>query len=167
MSETAHRLLSNAYRIDDSPYVCPSIFDSKIPLPEGTYYNAWKRILGRAGVSHVGKHGIRHRAATDIANSGIPVKVGMALTAHKTVSMFMRYVHTNDDPVRAVADKVANLRGKRSTAVRPQRRHLRRRLPTPMAIRLPPPWATTTRSGTGRQRAAQCHRGQNGPHRRS
>jgi len=38
----------------------------------------------RAGVSHVGTHGIRHRAATDIANSGIPVKVGMALTAHKT-----------------------------------------------------------------------------------
>lgn len=110
MSETAHRLLSNARRIDDSPYVCPSIFDSNIPLPEGTYYNAWKRILDRAGVSHVGTHGIRHRAATDIANSGIPVKVGMALTAHKTVSMFMRYVHTEDDPVRAAADKVANLR---------------------------------------------------------
>jgi len=26
------------------------------------------------------------------------VKVGMALTAHKTVTMFMRYVHTEDDP---------------------------------------------------------------------
>ena len=38
-------------------------------------------------------------AATDIANSGVPVKVGMALTAHKTVTMFMRYVHTEDDPI--------------------------------------------------------------------
>jgi hypothetical protein len=47
---------------------------------------------------------------TDIANSGIPVKVGMALTAHKTVSMFMRYVHAEDDPIRAAAEKVANLR---------------------------------------------------------
>ncbi|HRM95088.1 MAG TPA: tyrosine-type recombinase/integrase, partial [Alicycliphilus sp.] len=56
---------------------------------------------------HVGTHGIRHRAATDIANSGIPLKVGMALTAHKAVSMFMRYVHTEDDPVRAAAEKVA------------------------------------------------------------
>ena len=27
-------------------------------------------------------------AATDIANSGIPIKVGMALTAHKTVTQF-------------------------------------------------------------------------------
>jgi hypothetical protein len=35
------------------------------------------------------------------------VKVGMALTAHKTVTMFMRYVHTEDDPVRAAADAVA------------------------------------------------------------
>lgn len=38
--------------------------------------------------------------------SGIPVKVGMALTAHKTVSMFMRYVHTENDPVRQATDLV-------------------------------------------------------------
>lgn len=39
-----------------------------------------------------------------------PVKVGMALTAHKTVAMFMRYVHTEDDPVRQAAELVANRR---------------------------------------------------------
>lgn len=110
MSEVAYQLLKNAYRIDDSPYVCPAIFDPQTPLPSSTYYNGWKRILGRAGVPHVGTHGIRHRAATDIANSGTPIKVGMALTAHKTVSMFMSYVHTEDDPIRAAAEKVANMR---------------------------------------------------------
>ena len=68
------------------------------------------RINNRAGVPHVGTHGIRHRAATDIANSGVPVKVGMALTAHKTVTMFMRYVHTEDDPIRAAAELVASRR---------------------------------------------------------
>jgi len=110
MSETAYQLLNNAYRFEGSPYVCPSIYDSQIPLPSSTYYNGWRRILDRAKVSHVGTHGIRHRAATDIANSGVPIKVGMALTAHKTVSMFMTYVHTEDDPIRAAAEKVANLR---------------------------------------------------------
>jgi hypothetical protein len=35
------------------------------------------------------------------------VKVGMALTAHKTVTMFMRYVHSEDNPIRAAADAVA------------------------------------------------------------
>ncbi|MES0151574.1 hypothetical protein NKJ95_31070 [Mesorhizobium sp. M0012] len=34
----------------------------------------------------------------------------MALTAHKTVTMFMRYVHTDDDPIRAAADAVAQRR---------------------------------------------------------
>ncbi len=58
----------------------------------------------------VGTHGIRHRSATDIANLGIPVKVGMALTAHKTVAMFMRYVHTEDNPVRKAVELVASRR---------------------------------------------------------
>ncbi|MCK9513415.1 MAG: site-specific integrase [Pigmentiphaga sp.] len=110
MSEVVYQLLSHAYRYEDSPYVCPAILDSTVALSGGTYYNAWKRILGRAKVPHVGTHGIRHRAATDIANSGVPLRVGMALTAHKTVSMFMTYVHTEDDPVRAAAERVANLR---------------------------------------------------------
>lgn len=58
----------------------------------------------------MGTHGIRHRAATDIANSGVSVKVGMALTAHKTVTMFMRYVHAEDDPIRDAAALVSERR---------------------------------------------------------
>lgn len=79
-------------------------------MTTGEYYGGWTRILKRAGVSHVGTHSIRHRSATDIANSGIPVKVGMALTAHKTVAMFMRYVHTEDKPVREASELVPNRR---------------------------------------------------------
>jgi integrase len=107
VSAEAVRLLSAAPRLEGSPYVCPSIFDHSMPMSENTYFSGWRRILERAGVPHVGTHGIRHRAATDIANSGAPVKVGMALTAHKTVTMFMRYVHSEDDPIRAAADLVA------------------------------------------------------------
>jgi integrase len=107
MSGEAVRLLKAAPRLESSPYVCPAIFDPNRPMPKHTYYKGWRRILERAGLPHIGTHGIRHRSATDIANSGIPVKVGMALTAHKTVTMFMRYVHTEDDPVRAAAESVA------------------------------------------------------------
>jgi integrase len=106
MSAEAIRLFETAPRLEASPYVCPSILDSNLPMSKPTYYDGWRRILARAGLSHVGTHGIRHRAATDIANSGIPLKIGMVLTAHKTVTMFMRYVHTEDDPVRAAADAV-------------------------------------------------------------
>lgn len=107
LSDEGYRLLSEAPRFEDSPFVCPSIFDPAIRMTDNTYSQGWRRILKRAGVPHVGTHGIRHRAATEIANSGAPLKVGMALTAHKTVTQFMRYVHTEDDPVRMAADAVA------------------------------------------------------------
>lgn len=87
-------------------------------MTEGTYHGGWRRILERADVPHVGTHGIRHRAATDIANSGVPVKVGMALTAHKTVQMFMRYVHNEDNPVRSAANAVAARRREIVTSAR-------------------------------------------------
>ncbi|XHH29218.1 site-specific integrase [Xanthomonas euroxanthea] len=110
MSEEAYRLLSSAPRLEGNPYVLPSPRHSEQHLTTGEYYGGWCRALKAAGATHVGTHGIRHRSATDIANSGIPVKVGMALTAHKTVVMFMRYVHTEDDPVREAAELVANRR---------------------------------------------------------
>ncbi|HCS08861.1 MAG TPA: integrase [Pseudomonas sp.] len=110
MSEEAYRLLSTAPRYEGSLYVLPSPRRPMKHLTTGEYYNGWTRTLKAAGVTHVGTHGIHHRSATDIANSGIPVKVGMALTAHKTVAMFMRYVHTEDAPVREAAELVANRR---------------------------------------------------------
>jgi integrase len=110
LSEDAWRLLSTAPRQQGCPHVFPSPNHPGQHMTTGEYYGGWTRILKRAGVSHVGTHGIRHRSATDIANSGIPVKVGMALTAHKTVAMFMRYVHTEDAPVRQAAELVANRR---------------------------------------------------------
>ncbi len=105
-----------AHAGENSPVLAPVELEGPSPnhpgkhLTAGEYYNGWRRALKAAGAAHVGTHGIRHRSATDIANSGIPVKVGMALTAHKTVAMFMRYVHTEDDPVRRVAEVVANRR---------------------------------------------------------
>lgn len=72
-------------------------------MSKHTYCQGWKRILARAGLPHSGTHGMRHRSPTDIANSGIPAKVGMTLTARKTATMFSKYVHTEDNPVRAAA----------------------------------------------------------------
>jgi hypothetical protein len=47
-------------------------------------------VLERVGLPRVGTHGIRHRSAT--------------------ATMFMRYVHTEDDPVRLAAEAVASRR---------------------------------------------------------
>ena len=87
-------LLKRADRSGRSVYVCPAIRDpSRRPLGKFTYSHAWRRLLKLAGVPHAGTHAIRHRAATDIANSITNVRTGMAMTGHQTVAMFMRYVH--------------------------------------------------------------------------
>ncbi len=110
LSEEAYALLWNAPRFHGSPYVIPAVTKPGVAMSKHSYWEAWKRILAACGIAHVGTHGIRHRAATDIANSGVPLKVGMTLTAHKTVTMFMRYVHVEDDQVRAAAEVVADRR---------------------------------------------------------
>lgn len=119
LSEEAHRLLSTAPRREGCAYVLPSPNDPTKHLTYGEHYGGWSRALKAAGVPHVGTHGIRHRSATDIANSGIPVKVGMVLTAHKTVAMFMRYVHTEDKPVREAAELMASRRKTITSTKRP------------------------------------------------
>jgi integrase len=110
ISEDVVVLLSKAARLEGSPYVVPSVCKPGQPMCWTAYSRGWTRVLKRAGIPHVGTHGIRHRATTEIANSGVPVKVGMQLTAHKTVTQFMRYVHTEDEAVRAAAETVASRR---------------------------------------------------------
>jgi integrase len=110
MTKDAFLLLSTAPHFEASAYVVPSILKPELPMSQYTYSDGWKRILNRANIPHVGTHGIRHRATTEIANSGVPVKVGMQLTSHKTVTQFMRYVHTEDEPVRAAAEVVSSRR---------------------------------------------------------
>ncbi|MFX5464810.1 integrase, partial [Acinetobacter baumannii] len=73
MSAEAYRLLSTAPRREGCPYVLPSPNDPDKHLTFGEHYGGWCRVLKAAGVPHVGTHGIRHRSATDIANSGVPI----------------------------------------------------------------------------------------------
>ena len=73
LSAEALRLLESVPRYLDSAFVVPSLFDGSKPMSKNTYAAAWRRVLERAGLPHCGTHAVRHRAATDIANSGVPV----------------------------------------------------------------------------------------------
>jgi len=100
-------LLSEADRIVGNPFVCVGIKDRAAALPMSTLEKAWRRILERGGVTPCGLHAIRHRAATEIANSGLPLQVGMRLMGHRTVTTYSRYLHTEREQVRQAAEMVA------------------------------------------------------------
>ncbi|KCZ48505.1 hypothetical protein HY17_16785 [Hyphomonas sp. CY54-11-8] len=100
-------LLQEAPSRDKSPFVCPAVTDQDRPLSRETYYSSgWKRILVLAGVAHCGTHHVRHRAATDIANAVSNVRTGMTMTGHKTVQMYMRYIHPEEERIRAAQDRI-------------------------------------------------------------
>jgi len=104
---------AKAARVVGNPFVCTAILDRAAPLPMATLEKVWRRILDRAGVSRCGLHAIRHRAATDIANSGVPIQVGMRLTGHKTASTYLRYLHAEREQTLAAAELVSKGRAAR------------------------------------------------------
>ena len=107
MDAETQALIEAAPSRGESLYVCPAIRDPDKPLSPDTYYKSgWKRILEIAEVAHCGTHHVRHRAATDIANAVDNVRTGMQMTGHKTVQMFMRYVHPEEDRIRAAQAKI-------------------------------------------------------------
>jgi integrase len=104
-------LLDTAPAKGKSRFVCPSIKDQRLPLNLHTYYSCgWRKILKEAGVKHCGTHHVRHRAVTDIANAVTNVRTGMSMTGHKTVAMFMRYVHPEEERIRAANAEIARRR---------------------------------------------------------
>lgn len=116
ISSEAMQLLKSEKAKSNSRYVLPAIEDNDKHLPYPTYWNAWRRTLEASRVSHVGTHAVRHRAATDIANSGVPIKVGMALTGHRDLQVFMKYVHIIDAQVH---DAINLVESKRRSAIDP------------------------------------------------
>ncbi|QUD86063.1 tyrosine-type recombinase/integrase [Phenylobacterium montanum] len=173
LSTHAANLLRNAIRIEGSPYVVPSILNPEKPMPPFTYVGGWKRIVQRASIPHCGTHAVRHRAATDIANSGVPLKVGMALTAHKTVTMFMRYVHIEDEPVQEAAETVAALRQQilgqpATTSAAPKSAFAGNTRAGAVPVdRKPPPSKRKTKIRTTNLGANQAYRARGGPNRAS
>nr|WP_175801389.1 integrase arm-type DNA-binding domain-containing protein [Burkholderia anthina] len=86
---------------------------NKPSTPDG-----YQAVINRNVIPLLGRKKVHEVKRPDIANSGVPIKVGMELTQHKTVVQFMHYVHTEDKPVRDAAELVASRRTALTSAAR-------------------------------------------------
>jgi len=69
----------------------PYVFSYADGRPIGSNKIVWKVALKRAGLKGKLFHDLRRVAATELRRSGVPEYVAMAITEHRTRSMFSRY----------------------------------------------------------------------------
>ena len=87
---------------DQSVYLAELVFHrggKRISDPR----RSWEKALNEVGVARHTWHGFRRTAARNMVNAGVPEKIAMQITGHKTVSIFRRY------HIVAQADKAAAL----------------------------------------------------------
>lgn len=101
LNDTAHAVLEARAAVEHGPYVFynPTTGDRFYDLKLGL-----KGALQRSGLSGVTWHTFRHTFASRLTRSGVDLVTVKELLGHSTVTVTMRYAHTNHDTkLRAVA----------------------------------------------------------------
>ncbi len=99
------------------PLVCYRV-ENKQPLPVGDFRKVWQTALKQVGLEGRLFHDFRRTAIRSMVKAGIPEKVAMTISGHKTRSVFDRYHIVNEADLVDAAGKLNALYRHNSGTVR-------------------------------------------------
>jgi integrase len=85
---------------------CPLIFH-RDGQPVGDFRKAWARACTAAGVEGRLFHDLRRTGIRNLVRAGVPQSVAMAISGHRTPSVFKRYDIVDDRELREAVQRVA------------------------------------------------------------
>jgi integrase len=106
---TAHQQLKKAGMIIPNVFwrmVAHKRGGEKTPQPIVSLTKAWRVACRAAGCPGRIPHDLRRTAVRNFVRSGIPERVAMQMTGHKTPSVFQRYNIVSDGDLREAANKL-------------------------------------------------------------
>ena len=103
-------------RQEDCPFVCFKLEKGGNAVKLESFRKAWASGCTRAGVSGLLFHDLRRSAVRNLVRSGVPEKVCMSISGHKTRAVFDRYSIVNDSDRAAAARKLETFFKKQNRA---------------------------------------------------
>lgn len=102
-------------RLKQAGHLCPLVFvrvrSNGKPRRIASFTAAWRSACGKAGCPGRIPHDLRRTAVRNLVRAGIPERVAMQLTGHKTPSVFARYDIVSGGDLTDAAAKLDAARG--------------------------------------------------------